>query len=202
MRTAFELKLAMIEQSDRMSAKDIALLLAGAVISLYVTVVFERYKRFGEMMRALARNREMSVRYPPCSTATVNLEIAYRRMEGFREFLAETTWNLEAEGHGAAAKEVAKLLSFMENAARCVDRMLQESTGNLTTEQYREQFNAEYQKVFNGNFQSLEDRLRPSWGALLRCYPHPKLAEKRVTTEFDTFHDLLDLRSPSPKLRV
>src|SRR5215469_12857888 len=107
MRITNLLQLAMLDAQDRWSEKDIALLLLGAVISLYVTVVFERYKRFAEMLRTLGRNRELSADYTPYSTLNVNLEASYRRMDSFHEFLAETTWSLEAEGHQEAAKKVA-----------------------------------------------------------------------------------------------
>lgn len=202
MMTANALTLAIFDESSRWSEKDIVLLLLGAVISLYTTIVFERYKRFAEMLRAVARNRELSVEYPPYSTDTVNLEAAYRQMESFWEFLAESTWNLEAEGHREAAIHVARLQSYMKNASRCVGRMLGGSIGTMTAKQFLHKFTTEYRKIFDENFQCFEERLRPSWKALLQFYPHPTLPESRVTTDFDYFHELLNLPPEPPKMHL
>jgi len=206
MRAAAGLKFAIVEESSRWTVKDIALLLLGAVISFYATVVFERYKRFGEMLRDTARSRELSLEYPPYSKSTVHLEIAYRQMESFREELAKTTWSLEVDGHLGAARKLAHLQSFVERAARCVDGMINERTGNLTTEEFLDRFKAEYKRIFEANFQSFEERLQPNWGALLQPYPHRTLPVSRVTNEFDYFFDyfkdLLSLPAPPLKLRL
>jgi hypothetical protein len=196
MKTANALKLVILDESSRWSEKDIVLLLLGTVISFYATVVFERYKRFAEMMRGIARNRELSASYPPESALGVNLESSYRQMELFREFLAETMWNLEAEGHLEAARKVAQLKSFMERAAGCVAHMLGGSIGELSIDQYLKQFNDEYQQIFAANFQCFEEHLHPSWRALLQVYPHPTLPGSRVSTDFDYFDKLLKMRHP------
>lgn len=202
MRAADAIKFAMLEDASRWTVKDVALLLLGAVISFYATAVFERYKRFGEMLRNVARNRELSLEYLSDLSLMVNLEIAYRRMDAFHELLAETTWSLEADGHEDAAKKMAHLQSFIKRAAGCVGHMMSERTSPLTAKQYLEEFMTEYQDIFNANFQRFEEQLRPSWKALLRLFPHGVLPEQRVANEFDYFDELLKMKSEAPRMHL
>jgi hypothetical protein len=203
MRTAAAIKLVILEDASRWTVKDIALLLLGTLISFYATVVFERYKRFGEMLRDTARSRELSLEYPPTYAKwAADLEIAYRRMTSFYEELEKTTWSLEVDGHVDAARKLAHLQSFMDRAARCVDRMINGRMGNLTPEEYLEKFRVEYKRIFEANFQGFEEHLWPNWGALLQIYPHRPIRISRVTNQFDYFDQLLNLTEPPPKMHI
>jgi hypothetical protein len=202
MRIAKPVAVAVFEDASKWTVKDVALLALGAMISFYATVVFERYKRFGEILREVARNRELSLEYLPDSKWSVNLELSYRRLQECQERLAECIWNLEADGHLKAAGKLARLRGFIWSATCCVDRMMNERTGHLSVEQFLEQFKTEYQQIFDADFQNFETQLHPSWSALLRPYPHPAHPESRVSNDFDYFHVLLNLPVPKPKLRV
>ncbi|WP_348267223.1 hypothetical protein [Edaphobacter sp. DSM 109919] len=173
-----------------MSWKDVWLVLLGAVVSLYVTVVFERYNRFGELMRTVARARQHFEGHPG-SPVEAQLKRSHELSVAFFRLLDETEWSLNAEGHYDAAAGVAQLKGFIFRVVACIENMLEGKTKGLVLGDYLSLVTAEYGQVYNRQFVAFERNLRPSLAALLRPYPHPVLPTKATVVVIDYFDKLL-----------
>lgn len=165
-------------------------MLLGALISLYVTVVFERYNRFGELMRTVARARQHFEGHPG-STGAAQLKRSHELSVEFFRLLDETEWSLNAEGHYDAAAGVARLKGFIYREVACVENLLAGKTKRLTPSQYLSMVTVEYAEAWNRDFVAFERKLRPSMAALLRPYPHPVLPEKMTAVIVNYFDKLL-----------
>lgn len=178
------------EDSHGLSWKDVWLILLGAVVSLYVTVVFERYNRFGELMRRVARARQHFEGHPG-STAEAQLKRSRELSVEFFRLLDETEWSLNAEGHYDAAAGVGRLKGFIFRAVACIENMIAGKTKGLPLDQYLSLVTIEYAEAYNKDFVAFERKLRPSLPALLRPYPHPVLPTKATAVIVNYFDKLL-----------
>jgi len=165
-------------------------MLLGALISLYVTVVFERYNRFGELMRTVARARQHFEGHPG-STAVAQLKRSHELSVAFFRLLDEIEWSLNAEGHYDAASGVARLKGFIFREVACVENMLAGKTKGLPLDQYLSLVTMEYAEIWNKEFVAFEAKLRPSIAALLRPYPHPVLPARMTAVIVNYFDKLL-----------
>ena len=178
------------EESSRWYWKDLWLILLGAAVSLYTTVVFERYKRFGELMRTVARTRQHFEGHAS-STAVAHLERAHERSIAFYQMLEETEWSLDTDGQHKAAAAVAHLKGFMFQATTCIEHMLAKKTKGLTVDQYLSEYTNIYADVWSQVFLRFEDRIQPEIAPLLRPYPHPVMRRKATAVGVEYFNKLL-----------
>lgn len=178
------------EETGRWYWKDLWLIILGAAVSLYTTVVFERYKRFGELVRTVARTRQ-NFEGHASSTAVPHLERAHERSIAFYRLLEETEWSLDTDGQHKAAAAVARLKGFMFQATTCIEHMLAKKTKGLTADQYLSEYTNIYADVWSGVFGRYEDRIKPEIAPLLRPYPHPVMRRKATAVSVEYFNKLL-----------
>lgn len=165
-------------------------MLLGAVVSLYVTVVFERYTRFGELLREVARARQ-HFEGQAWSTSIEHLRRSHELTVAQFHLLEDKEWSLNADGHHKAAAAVGRLKNFTFRAAACVENMLASKTQGLTLSQYLSVFTSEYGSIQGREFVAFERRLHPSIPALLRPYPHPVMPTAATVTLVTYFDRLL-----------
>jgi hypothetical protein len=170
--------------------KDLWLVLFGAVVSLYTTVVFERYKRFGELMRTVARNRQ-NFEGEAHSPNEAHLKRAHEKSMAFYGLLEETVWSLDTDGQHKAAAEVGRLQTFIFQATACVENMLAKQTKGLKLDQYLSEYTMIFGEVYHGVFGRFEDHIRPEIAPLLRPYPHPVMRRKATAIVVRYFDKLL-----------
>ncbi len=166
---------------------NVVFMLLGAAISFYATVVFERYKRFGEILREVAQAR---VHAEACPISPPDLSRARQKASEYWLFLESRQWALDAEGHHKAAARVGRLVSFAYRAAACIERMIKDQQKGSSIDAYFTAFQSEYGRIRDGEFVRFEETVRPSLRALLRPLPQPVLPGKRETILVDFFDRL------------
>ena len=169
---------------------DVLVLLLGTLLSLYATVVFERRKRFGEILRDVGRTRQHFQGYP-VSPGPRDLEYAHTETVRFWHFLEEKEWELAADGHRDAAARINRLHSFFLRVATCIEKMQSKNTKGLAVDQYLMEFQSEYQRIYDSEFRRYESAIRPSTWALIRPLPHPVLPKSLTAYSGDDFIALL-----------
>ncbi len=169
---------------------DVLVLLLGAILSLYATVVFERRKRFGEILRDVGRTRQHFQGYP-VSPAPRDLEYAHTETVRFWHLLEEKEWELAADGHRDAAARINRLHSFFFRVAACIEKMQSKDTNGLAVDQYLMEFQSEYQRIYDSEFRQYESAIHPSMWALIRPLPHPVLPKSLTAVSGDDFIALL-----------
>lgn len=158
-------------------------ILFGTLLSLYVTVVFDRYKRFRETLIDIAQARLHNDAYP---TAVTGLQPVRDAAVAYAQLLERRQWTLDADGHLDAAAEVGRLTAFARLSALCIENLLHGTTRGLTPDAYLAAFQSEYNRINGQHFVQFEQRLSPDRGALLRPWPRPPapLARKVVPVDF------------------
>ena len=169
---------------------NVGFILVGAILSLYFTVVFERYKTFGGILRDVAQARRHADVYPDSLS---DLTRAKSEMIRYRNLLESKRWTLDAEGHKETAAQVGRLQQFAYRAHACMLHMITEQEGGNSMGSYLAAFQIEYSKIMNSDFNSFEETLRPSRLTLLKPYSHPRLPSSRMDIlSCDFFSALLD----------
>lgn len=169
---------------------DVLVLFLGTLLSLYATVVFERRKRFGEILRDVGRTRQHFQGYP-VSPSPRDLEYAHTETVRFWHFLEEKEWELAADGHREAAARINRLHAFFFRVATCIEKMRSKKTNGLTVDQYLMEFQSEYQRIYDSEFRQYELTIRPTMWALFRPLPHPVLPRSLTVVSGDDFLALL-----------
>lgn len=163
-------------------------ILLGTLLSLYVTVVFDRYKRFRETLIDIAQARLHNDAYPVSVNGlqpVCDAAIAYARL------LERRQWTLDADGHLDAAAEVGKLTAFARLSALCIENLMNGATRGLTPDAYLAAFQGEFNRISGKHFVQFEQHLRPDRGALLRPWPRPPAPVARKVVPVDFFALLL-----------
>lgn len=158
-------------------------ILFGTLLSLYVTVVFDRYKRFRETLIDIAQARLHNDAYP---TDVTGLQPVRDAAVAYAQLLERKQWTLDTDGHLEAAAEVGRLTAFARLSALCIENLLHGTTRGLTPDAYLAAFQSEYNRINGQHFVQFEQRLSPDRGALLRPWPRPPapLARKVVPVDF------------------
>lgn len=169
---------------------DVLILLLGTLLSLYATVVFERRKRFGEILRDVGRARQHFQGYP-VSPGPKDLEYAHTETVRFWHLLEEKEWELAADGHREAAARINRLHTFFFRVATCIEKMQSKKTNGLTVDQYLMEFQSEYHRIYDSEFIQYESTIRPRKWALFRPLPHPVLPKSLTGYAGDDFLALL-----------
>jgi hypothetical protein len=162
-------------------------MLLGAAISLYATIVFERYKGFGDTLREIALARVHAEGYP---ISPRDISRAHHEAFDYWRFLEGRRWALDAEGHHKAAAQVGRLVGFAYATVACVERMLRDQQNGLSVDTYLMAFQIEYGRIKDHEFVRFEERLRPNVWALIRPLPQPILPNKMETIPVDYFDKL------------
>ena len=166
---------------------DWVFMLLGAAISFFATIVFERYKRFGEILRDVAQARVHAEGYP---ISPRDLSRAHEKALDYWRFLEGRQWALDAEGHHKAAAKVGRLASFAYRTTACLERMIKDQQKGSSIDAYLTAFQSEFSRIRDREFVRFEDTVRPSIWALLLPVPQPILPRKRETVLVDFFDRL------------
>ena len=143
----------------------------GSIVSFYGTMLFERYKRFREILLDISQARQMNDAYP---TGIKNLEPVYLRAIDYWRTIGRKRWTLHADGHHEAAAQVGRLESFAYRSALCIEHLVNNDTLGLSPNNYLSAYQTEFNKIVREEkFVAFERQLHPNIGALLRPYPHP-----------------------------
>ncbi|MCQ9378654.1 hypothetical protein NMQ16_11235 [Methyloversatilis sp. XJ19-49] len=162
-------------------------ILLGTLLSLYVTVVFDRYKRFRETLIDIAQARLHHDAYP---MGVTGLQPVRDAAVAYAQVLERKQWTLDTDGHHDAAAEVGRLTAFARLSALCIENLLNGTTRGLTPDAYLAAFQSEYNRINGQHFVQFEQRLSPDRGALLRLWPRPPAPVARKVVSVD-FFDLL-----------
>jgi hypothetical protein len=169
---------------------DVLVLLLGTLLSLYATVVFERRKRFGELLRDVGRTRQHFEGYP-VSPGPKDLEHAHKEKVRFWHFLEDKEWSLAADGHHRAAARINRLKAFFFRVATCIEKMQSRNTNGLAVDQYLTEFQSEYQRIYDSEFRQYESTIHPTIWAVIRPFPHPVLPRSLTAVIVNDFDALL-----------
>lgn len=169
-------------------AQNLVFLFMGATVSFYATIVFERYKRFGDILRAIGQARSHSGIYP---TSASDLVRAASKSTELWRFLESQQWELDAEGHHKAAAQVARLAAFVYRSNACISHMLNDQKDKKPINIYFIAFQSEYQTIYNDNFIQFEKPLRANRWALWRPKPSSILPTRQTAVVVDYFDKLL-----------
>ncbi|MGH9436072.1 MAG: hypothetical protein ACRD06_08750 [Terriglobia bacterium] len=167
---------------------NIGFMFLGAAVSFYATIVFERYKRFGDILREIAQARVYAEGYP-CSPR--DLARAHQKALDYWRFLEGRQWAIDCEGHHRAAAQVGRLVSFAYRTTACVERMLVDQQKGSSIDVYLSAFQSEFGRIRDREFLRFEEKLRPSIWALCRPFPQPVLPKRRDAILVDFFDRLL-----------
>jgi hypothetical protein len=159
----------------------------GAIISFYATTVFERYKRFGEILREVAQARVHAEGYP---ISRRDLARADQKSLDYWRFLEERKWALDAEGHHKAAAQVGRLVSFAYRTTACIERMLEDQQKGLSVDAYLSAFQIEFARIKDKEFIRFEEKIRPAVWALLQPFPQAILPKRSDVILVDFFDHL------------
>lgn len=163
-------------------------LFLGAAVSFYATIVFERYKRFGDILREIGQARAHSEIYP---TSLSDLNRAHSKAIEFWRFLESQQWELDADGHHKAAAEVARLVAFAYRNCACIEHMLRDKEKGSPIETYLVAFQSDYQTIYGKEFIQFEKAIRPTRWALLRPKPSSILPTRQTAVVVSYFDRLL-----------
>ena len=169
---------------------NILFMFLGAIISLYGTIVFDRFKRFSEILRCIGEARQLYEGYPTSLTKSELLR-AGERATNYWRLLESKQWVLNADQHYQAAAKLDQFKNFIYRSIACIGNMQKNKTKGLPLDEYLSEFGIEYGRITRENFIQFEKNLEPSFWALLQPFPHPVLPKKATTVLIDYFDRLL-----------
>ncbi len=169
-------------------ASPVLFTLLGAIISLYATVVFERYKRFGEILREVAQARRYAEGYP---VSPRDLSRAHPAALDYWRFLERKQGDMNAEGQHEAAAQLGLLVSFAYRAAACIEKMLEDERNGIPIGVYFSAFQSEYVRIKDRDFIRFEANVRGRLRTFLRPLPQPVLPKQSTAILVDYFETLL-----------
>ena len=162
-------------------------MILGAAISFYATIVLERYKRFGEILREVAQARQYAEGYP---LSRRDLPRADQKSLDYWRFLEGRQWALDAEGHHKAAAQVGRLVSFAYRTTACIERMLEDQQKGVPIDAYLMAFQSEFARIKDKEFVRFEEKVQPTFWTFLRPFPQPILPTERDVILVDFFDRL------------
>ena len=164
--------------------------LLGAAIALYVTVVFERYKRFGGILRDVAQARRHSEGYP---LGLSDLPRAHDASLDYWRYLERKQGDMDAEGQHDAAAQIGRLVSFAYRATAKSERMLNDKNKGVSVSSvslYLSEFQMEYNRIKDRDFIRFEGGIHGKRAVFLHPWPQPILSNKATVILVDYFDRL------------
>ncbi|MCR6646297.1 MAG: hypothetical protein NVV62_18185 [Terricaulis sp.] len=159
----------------------------GAAISIYTSLVFNRYSRYSEIVRELARlidHKEIRAASPR------GLRLTHAKAIDFWRAVERIQWELEADGHKRASVLAARLRSFAYVNAASVEKLLNDQELKKLQDAefgyYQRQFDQVWEEKRLG--QTAID-MRPSARAAFSLLPHPVRPKRAVDASINA--DLL-----------
>lgn len=163
-------------------------MLLGGAISFHATIIFERYKQFGETLRDIADARIRAEGYP---ISPKDLERAHEKSLEYWRFLEGKQWSLDAQGQHKAAARVGRLVSFTYRTTACIERMMKDQKAGNSINVYLMAFQSEFGQIKTEEFTRFEETVKPNIWVLLRPLPQSILPRKRETMLVNFFDKLL-----------
>ncbi|HRO02587.1 MAG TPA: hypothetical protein PLS69_03155 [Terricaulis sp.] len=153
-------------------------IVVGAAISIYTSLVFNRYSRYSEIVRELARlidHKEIRASSPR------GLRLTHAKAIDFWRAVERIQWELEADGHKKASVLAARLRSFAYVNAASLEKLLndQELSKLQSAEfsYYQQQFDKVWEDKALGK---TAIDMRPSTRAAFSLLPHPVRPKRAV----------------------
>jgi hypothetical protein len=164
----------------------------GFISSIYGTIIFERWNRFKETVRAIALSSLYNEGYP---LKPSDLKRALEKSVDFWHIVENHQWTLRANGHYTAAYQVERLKCFSYQTASHIQEMLTQYEQNKKIDPYLGAVQSQIGRVKNKEFTQFENNLKPDIRALLIPFPHSILPKRAIAVNEDFFKDMF---SPSP----
>jgi hypothetical protein len=164
--------------------------LIGTAVSLYTTVVLERYNRFNEILREINHARRRAELYP---LSVSDLERARDAGLDYWHLLEHARDDMDAEGQHRAAKRVGRLVSFAYVATARIECMLSDTRdkekggsvpGRLAA------FQREFNRIKDDEFIRFEDSVKGELSVFLKPLPQKPITDRVAVEVVDYFNDL------------
>ncbi len=166
---------------------DAVFLVLGAAISFFATIVFERRKRFGELLREIAASRRTDESHP---LSLLDLPRAYQCAIAFWKTTERQAWTLDADGHHAAAAAVRRLSFFAFRSGEYMEHLMASDASASSKSTLLSAFQSERGRIKDADFIRFEDNIRPSTWDLLQPWPHPVATRKTIIPTVNYFEAL------------
>lgn len=164
--------------------------LIGAAVSLYATVVLERYNRFNEILREINHARRRAELYP---LSVSDLERARDAGLDYWHLLEHARDDMDAEGQHQAAKRIGRLVSFAYVATAKVEGMFSDAQdkdksgsipGRLAA------FQLEFNRIKDDELIRFEDSVKGELSVFLKPLPQRPTTGRVAVEVVDYFQDL------------
>ncbi|NEN07752.1 hypothetical protein G3T36_17995 [Diaminobutyricibacter tongyongensis] len=183
----------------------IVFVIVGAVISLYATIIFERYKFFVDTVREV-RSARLTLGRDFLPVYVEGIPECCRLGYEYSNFLELKQGQLEAAGQSSTAKQIERLHAFayeatgrivaMQNALDLVAGSPEKHAVKAKAIQnLLSAFQLRFNKVSRDEFTDFERNMRPNRGALLRPWPQPLVANEANASGVQYFVDLPSARN-------
>jgi hypothetical protein len=162
----------------------------GATVSLYATVVLERYNRFNEILRRINHARRRAEIYP---IDVSDLERARDEGLDYWHLLEHARDDMEAEGQRRAAKRIAVLVGFAYVATAKMEAMLNDSRDALKVPAVSTRlsaFQSEFNRIKNADLDSFEDSVKGERRVFYKPLPEKPTADRTDAIYVDYFEDI------------
>lgn len=179
-------------------ASPIVFTLVGALISLYAAIVFERYKRYVDIVREV-RSKRLTLGSQFVPVYVEGLREAFRMGAEYREFLELKQGQLEAEGQLETARRVGELHAFAYEATERVLAMQNMLDMQPAKKQAIEtlllRFQIRFAEIASDRFTNFEASFHPLVSALIRPWPQRLVAQSALAVATQFFVDLPSAKS-------
>jgi hypothetical protein len=153
------------------AASPFLFILIGTAVSLYATVVLERYNRFNAILRKVSHARRRAELYP---VSVSDLERAHGAGLDYWHFLEHARDDMDAEGQHRAAMRLGRLVSFAYSATVKIESMLddardQDRRGSVPNRLAA--FQLQFNRIKDDEFIRFEDTVKGQLSVFLRPVP-------------------------------
>jgi len=158
-------------------------LVLGAVLSIYVTVVYARYTHYSGLAREIAyRVEDRLIRAASPDT----IRFSYEKTLPFIEAMQRISWDLLADGHVSAGREAHELKAFAQANGEALEAMLakadKKQLSSAEFSSYQQKFDAYWTA---GNFSTVAARIHPHHFAALSLLAKPVMSKQRYSSVRD-----------------
>jgi hypothetical protein len=171
------------------AASPLVFVLIGAAVSLYATVVLERYNRFNAILRAVNHARRRAELYP---LAVSDLKRARDEGLDYWHRLEHARDDMDAEGQHRAAKRISRLVSFAYIATSKTEGMLadaQDPEKRASVPARLQAFQLEFNRIKDDEFVRFEDTVKGQLAIFLRPMPQRPITDRTGVEIVDYFQD-------------
>ncbi len=162
----------------------------GAAVSLYATVVLERYNRFVTILREINHTRRRAELFP---LSVADLERARDAGIDYWHRLEHARDDMDAEGQHRAARRIGRLVSFAYIATSRIERLFDDSRDADRSDSVAarlKMFQAEFNRIKESEFLKFEDSIKGELSVFLKPLPQRPITGRAAVEVVDYFSRL------------